>query len=161
VATPRFASSSTFQKRYRDCPELHRKRIILSWSFSEGEQRRLKSELLLAKLRQEISQADYVTANARFDTEITALEQRLHALHTDDIEFDAFLRFGQAMLLDMAKAWQLAEPEQKIGVQELLFQDGISYSQESGQFEHRNPCLFNCDGKDAGQKLVVGVPDGI
>jgi hypothetical protein len=107
------------------------------------EEKRLKSELLLAKLRHEISQADYIAANAHFDAEITALEEKLAVLHVDDIEFGAFLRFGKAMLLDVARAWQLAEPEQKIGVQKLLFHDGISYSQKSGEFEHLNPCLFN------------------
>jgi site-specific DNA recombinase len=107
------------------------------------EQKRLKSELLLAKLRHEINQSDYVGANALFDREIAALEEKLAATTTDHIEFDAFVRFGQAMLLDIAQAWQLARPEQKIGVQKLLFQDGISYSQETGEFKHLNPCLFN------------------
>src|SRR5215469_1332032 len=107
------------------------------------DRKRLKSELLRAKLRGEVSQADYVQANAELDSEIVSLEQSLNATYTDDIEKEAFLRFGKAMLLDVATAWHIAEPEQEIGVQNLLFQTGLRYSQESGDFKHLNPCLFS------------------
>jgi hypothetical protein len=47
------------------------------------------------------------------------------------------------MLLDVAEAWQRAGAEQKVRVQNLLFQNGLRYSQKSRNFEHLNPCLFN------------------
>lgn len=43
------------------------------------DRKRLKSELLHAKLRGEVSQADYVQASAEFDSEIVALEESLKA----------------------------------------------------------------------------------
>jgi len=50
------------------------------------------------------------------------------------------------MLLDIAGARQPAGAEQKMHVQNLMFQNGLAYSQESRKFEHFNPCLFTSPG---------------
>jgi hypothetical protein len=71
-----------------------------------------------------------------------------------------FIRFGQAMLLDISQAWQLAKPEQRIGVQNLLFQRGLRYSQESGEFEHLNPCLFSVMEGMQDKKWWLASPTG-
>ncbi|HZS95875.1 MAG TPA: hypothetical protein VFA40_03780 [Terriglobales bacterium] len=107
------------------------------------EQRRLKSALLRAKLNGEISQADYALANTEFDYEIAVIEARLQNAQANHVTRAAFLRFANAMLLDVAGAWQRAGAEQKVRVQNLLFQNGLHYSQEYRKFEHLNPCLFN------------------
>ena len=107
------------------------------------EQKQLKSELLKAKLRQEIKQADYEATNQEFDSEIAGLEEELQATDTGRASLDGFLKFAQIMLLDVSAAWQQANPDEKVGVQNLLFQDGLYYSQESEKFEHPNACLFN------------------
>jgi len=77
------------------------------------EQRRLKSALLRAKLNGEISQADYALANTEFDYEIAVIEARLQNAQANHVTRAAFLRFANAMLLDVAGAWQRAGAEQK------------------------------------------------
>ncbi len=96
------------------------------------EQKMMKAELLRAKLRGEVSQADYVQANFDFDNEIDAITQQLNASHSRHGTLDAFLRFSKLMLVDMAAAWQRAEVEQRVRVQNFLFQDGIADDKTRG-----------------------------
>jgi site-specific DNA recombinase len=107
------------------------------------EQKRLKSELLRAKLRGEVAQADYAAANAEFDAEIAMLNEQFRATQLDRASFEEFLRFANAALVDIASAWECAESEERLGVQTLLFQNALRYSQERGNFEHLNPCLYS------------------
>ena len=54
------------------------------------EQKRMKSELLRAKLRGEVTQADYAQANAEFDNEIAALDEQLQSARSNRLSLDAF-----------------------------------------------------------------------
>jgi hypothetical protein len=65
-----------------------------------NKQKKLKAELLRAKLRGEVSQADYVQANADFDKEIEGIAQQISTLRSQRGTLDAFLRFSKLMLLD-------------------------------------------------------------
>src|SRR5258708_21295272 len=78
------------------------------------EQKMLKAELLRAKLRGEVSQLDYVQANADFDDEIEGIAQQIHALRSQRGTLDAFIRFSKLMLVDVSAAWQRADAEQRL-----------------------------------------------
>jgi len=106
------------------------------------EQKRMKSELLRAKLRGEVTQADYAQANAELNAEGFLLAEKI-AVNSEDRSFGGFIRFGKAAMADFVKAWQRATGDQKSGVQTLVFQDGLLYSSESRKFEHLNPHLFS------------------
>ncbi len=125
------------------------------------EQKTLKAELLRAKLRGEVSQADYVQGNSDFDNEIDAFTQQLNASHSQRGSLDAFLRFSKLMLVDIASAWQRAEVEQRVCVQNFLFQGGIAYDKTRGFLNTANPTLFHQLRDIAHCKDGVGVPDGI
>ena len=105
-------------------------------------QKRLKAELLRAKLRGEVNQADYAQANADFDDEIDAITQELHTLQSQRGTLDAFLRFAELMLVDVAAAWQQADVERRIRVQNFLFQGGIAYHENDKFLNTVNPTLF-------------------
>jgi hypothetical protein len=66
----------------------------------------IKAELLRAKLRGEVSQADYAQANADFDDEIEGIAQQLHALRSQRETLDAFIRFSRLLLMDVSAAWR-------------------------------------------------------
>jgi len=68
------------------------------------EQKKLKAELLRARLRGEVSQADYAQANVDFDDEIEVVAQQIHALRSQRGTLDAFLCFSKLMLVDVAAA---------------------------------------------------------
>jgi len=126
-----------------------------------AEQKRLKSELLRAKLRGEVNQSDYAAANADFDGEIETVTERLHALRSQRATLESFVRFSKLLLVDIAGAWQRANAEQKLGVQNFLFFGGIAYTQESKFLNTTNPVLFQQLAMISHPEVGVGVPDGI
>jgi len=106
------------------------------------EKKRLKSELLKAKLRGEVSQSDYADANAEFDAEIKSLQQQINGSHSNGLSLDGFMRFVKVMQVNIAEFWELSPAEQRVGVQNLLFKNGLHYVPKSKEFEHPKSCLF-------------------
>jgi hypothetical protein len=47
-----------------------------------------------------------------------------------------------AQTLDIEGAWLVANPEQRVRVRNLLFQDGLVYSPDSGISNTSNSCLY-------------------
>jgi hypothetical protein len=119
------------------------------------------AELLRAKLRGEVSQADYVQVNSDFDNEIDAISQQLNAGRSQRGTLDAFVRFSKLMLVDIATAWQRADVEQRVRVQNLLFQNGIAYEAKRRFLNTTNLTLFQQLSSLAHFKGGGGVPDGI
>jgi hypothetical protein len=68
--------------------------------------------------------------------------QELHAVRSQRGMLDAFLRFAKLMLAAVAAAWQRADSEQRLRVQNFLFQDGIAYHQNQKFLNTTNPTLF-------------------
>ena len=124
-----------------------------------NEQKKLKAERLRAKLRGEVSQADDVQANADFDEEIEGIAQQISTLRSQRGTLDAFLGFSKLMLLDISAAWQRADAEQRLGVQNFLFRDGVAYHQD--QLNTNTLTLFQQLSALTHPERVVGVPDGI
>lgn len=125
------------------------------------EQKKLKAELLRARLRGEVNQADYAQANADFDDDIDGITRELHAVRSQRGTLDAFLRFAKLMLVDVAAAWQRADAEQRLRVQNFLFQGGVAYHRNQKFLNTANPSLFQQLSGLAQGERVVGVPDGI
>jgi site-specific DNA recombinase len=107
------------------------------------DQKRLKAELLKAKLRGEVSQVDYEQANAAFSAEIASTTEQLQASTVDGATMEAFIQFAELSLLDIAGTWQMASPENRQRVQNLLFEGGLHYSSESGILNRSNTSLFS------------------
>lgn len=108
-----------------------------------------------------VSQADYVQANSDLDNEIDAVTQQLNASESQHGTLDAFLRFSKLMLVDIAAAWQRADIEQRVRVQNFLFQDGIAYEKAQGFLNTTNATLFQQLRALAHCKGGFGVPGGI
>jgi hypothetical protein len=125
------------------------------------EYKKLKAELLRARLRDEVSQADYVQASADFGDEIEGIAHQIHALRSQRGTLDAFLCFSKLMLVDVAAAWQRADAEQRLRVQTFLFRDGVAYHQEQKFLNTTNPALFQQLRALMHPERAVGVPDGI
>jgi hypothetical protein len=105
--------------------------------------------------------ADYAQANADFDEAIDGITQELHAVGTQRGMLDAFVRFAKLMLVDVAAAWQRADIEQRLRVQNFLFQGGVAYHQNQKFLNTTNPTLFQQLRGLTQPETVVGVPDGI
>src|SRR4029077_19179621 len=107
------------------------------------EQKRLKSELLRAKLRGEVCQPDYEQANAEFNREIAALDRQLREIGAANTGTDAFMRFVELALVDMTAIWERANDEQRRRVRQILFSDGLLLDSERKLSNPSNCSLFN------------------
>jgi site-specific DNA recombinase len=152
---PEIASKVWAQRHHETTATIKKLRARLE------EERTLKVELLRAKLRGEVSQADYIQANSEFDGEIDAITLQLNASHCHHGTLDAFLRFSNLMLVDIAAAWRRAGIEERVRVQNFLFRDGIAYDQKRKFLNTPNTTLFQQLRDLAHCKGGVGVPDGI
>jgi len=90
-----------------------------------------------------VTSADYAEANEEFEREIAGSEKELLAITPRQETQDAFIRFAKIHLMDVAGAWQLATPEQRGRVQNLLFDGGLAYSSDHGILNHSKSCLFS------------------
>jgi hypothetical protein len=88
-------------------------------------------------------QTDYEQANAEFDNEIAVIEAKLQEVHSEGMTMEAFLRFAELSLTDLAGTWRLAAPEDRARVQSLLFEDGLDYSPELGILNRSKTSLFS------------------
>ena len=57
-------------------------------------------------------------------------------------DMTAFLCFSKLMLVDVAAAWQRADAEQRLCVQNFLFRDGVAYHQDQKFLNTANHTLF-------------------
>jgi site-specific DNA recombinase len=128
------------------------------------EQKRLKSELLRAKLRGEVSQSDYEQGNAEFSREIVDLERQLRVIVAAAANRDAFVRFCELAIVDILAVWRRANEDQRRRVRQILFSEGILVDAERKLSNPRNSSLFNVLERMMGEKPKksrIGCPPGI
>ena len=107
------------------------------------EQKKLKSNLVILRVKGDVSQDEFEEAKAAFTTKIYDVEEKLKALASTRATADSFVRFAELQLTDMAHVWRIANPEQRERVQNLLFADGLDYSPKSGFLNRSESSLFN------------------
>jgi site-specific DNA recombinase len=124
------------------------------------EQRQLRRALRDAMLRGTITAEQFKEDDAEFGGEIAVTEQEIRALGSQRDTFDAFIRFAEIHLTDIAGAWEIAAPEQRQRVQNLLFQDGLLYSPEQGILNHSNSSLYSMLEATRSKKGLLVSPMG-
>lgn len=108
-----------------------------------NEQKKLRAELLRARIRSGVSQAGYVQAIADFDEEIEGMAQQISTLRSQRVALDAFLGFLKLILLDISAAWQRADAEQGLRVQNFLFRDSVAYHRDQKVLNTNTRRCFN------------------
>jgi site-specific DNA recombinase len=114
--------------------------------------KKLKAELLRAKLRGEVSQPDYEQANGEFSREIADLDRQLREVSAVTASADAFIRFVELALVDMAALWQQANDEQRRRVRQVLFSDGILLDSKRKNVEPQQVLAVQCFRKSERRK---------
>jgi hypothetical protein len=69
--------------------------------------------------------------------------EELQALSSEKGEKESFIRFAELLPTDMAKVWNIAGPEEKVRVQNLLFDGQLAYTTGVGILNHFNSCLLS------------------
>ena len=124
------------------------------------ECKKLKSELLRAKLRGEVSQDDYQQAKTEFASEIADLERQLREIGAASTSADAFIRFCELSLADMAGLWQRASDGQRRRVQTLLFKSTLAYSPITKSLNPGSSSLFRMLEQMNPKNLRLASPTG-
>ena len=151
---PRVASRVWAEKR----GDIEAKTRRLQYRLDDAQ--RLKSQLLKAKLREELSQSDFERANAEFDDEIATAAGELELAEAGRATLNDFIAFAELMLADIAGAWEKASADQRQRVQNLLFPNGLQYEKESGFLNTSNPSLFRVLEEISTEKGMLASPTG-
>jgi site-specific DNA recombinase len=123
-------------------------------------QKQRKRKLLDSMLEGTISNSTYKEAEEEFRVEIAATEKALRDLDDRQLTQDAFLRFVKLHMANIAGAWQAATAEQKHRVQNLLFEDGLFYSEKTGILNRSKSCLFSVVEGFGREELSLASPTG-
>ena len=107
------------------------------------QQAKMKSELLKMRMRGELNQEEFEHSKAELAVGTYEIEEQLREGAARQATTDSFVRFTELQLMDIANLWRMAQPEQKIRVQNLLFGDGLAYSPGTGILNRSKSSLFS------------------
>jgi hypothetical protein len=77
---------------------------------------------------------------AKLTEELTLAEMELRDAQADHIKIEAVLNFAEAVLLNASKLWKTAPTAQKQRLQQVLFPEGVTYSE--GTYRTTATCLL-------------------
>ena len=126
-----------------------------------NELRGLKSSIVKLRANGELSPEEFAEENGRYTQQISAIQEELTLLDSVCTKKEAFMRFLEVRLMNIAEAWDKADISQKYKVQTLLFSDGLRYSQKSNSLNFSNSSLFSHLNAETRADYQIGVPDGI
>ncbi len=77
---------------------------------------------------------------AKLTEELTLAEMDLRDAQAEEIEIEAVLDYAQMVLLNASNLWKAAPAEQKQRLQQVLFPEGVTYSE--GNYRTAATCLL-------------------
>jgi site-specific DNA recombinase len=105
-----------------------------------------------------IDAATYQEMRAKLSEELTLAEIELRDAQEEEIEIETVLDFAQMVLTNASNLWKVAPSEQKQRLQQVLFPEGVTYSE--GKYRTAVTCLlFSGIGTNAVKKKgLVALP---
>jgi hypothetical protein len=120
-----------------------------------------KHELIMMRTGGELTRQEFEQANADLGAKMLELEERKKVIASQAATVDSFVTFARLHLMDLSKAWQVAGPDQRQRVQNLLFEHGLTYAPESGFSNTSKSSVFNVMQAIGGSELSVVRPERI
>ena len=125
------------------------------------EQTTLNQNLVLAKLKGEISQADFDAVKPGVAQAIVDIETSQKALEMESGTMSAFIEATARKTVDLVGAWRVAGVSERQELQYAVFSEGLPYSVKNGFFEPGKSSLINEFVGVLEELVQFGVPDGI
>ncbi len=128
------------------------------------EQKHLNSQAIKAKLKGDLSEEDFAALKQNITEETALIGKQLTALESERSTMEELVAQTQRELVDLPAAWKKAGPSQRRELCEMLFPDGLVWSQSWGFLNPKNKTIMQdlCDFWDETISAVnVGVPGGI
>jgi len=125
----------------------------------EDEKRRRRA-ILDSMLARTISPERFKEEDEESCASISVIEEEIRTVNAARGTMDAFVRFAELQVMDIAAAWQIAGPEQRQRVQNLLFQDGLNYVPGAGILNRSNSSLFSILESTLSKDGMLASPTG-
>ncbi len=107
------------------------------------QQRRYKTELFKMRMRGEIDAQELEEQKATLAVEVYETEEKMRAIADARASADSFLRFAQLQMVDVRAVWEMAGPDERQRVQNLLFDGALSYDPSAGILNRSKSSLFS------------------
>jgi uncharacterized protein YPO0396 len=147
---------------------LYREIVLDVWRKKQGDSEKVQSVLSrkIAELRENktkleeafvyhkaINQATYNEMRAKLTEDLTLAEIQLRDAQDEEIEIETVLDFAQMVLTNASNLWKTEPSEQKQRLQQVLFPEGVTYSE--GNYRTALTCLlFSSMGTKAVKRKV-------
>ena len=128
------------------------------------DQKHLNSQAIKAKLKGELTDTDFTTLKQSITEETALIEKQLTALESERSTMEELIAQTKRELVDLAAAWKKAGLSQRQELCQMLFPDGLVWSQSWGFLNPKNHTIMQdlCDSwADTDDPVKLGVPDGI
>ena len=152
---------------------LYREVVLDVWQKKQGDSQQVQSVISrkIAQLRenktklqeafiyQKTIQTDtYNEMRAKLAEDLALAEMELREAQAEEIEIEAVLDFAQAVLTNASNLWKAAPAEQKQRLQQVLFPEGVTYSE--GNYRTAVTCLLFSGVETKGDKKsrLVALP---
>jgi site-specific DNA recombinase len=152
---------------------LYREIVLDVWRKKQGDSQKVQGALSrkVKELRENktkleeayvyqrsIDAETYQSMRAKLAEELTLAEMELRDAQAEEIEIEAVLDFAEMVLLNASNLWKSAPSEQKQRMQQVLFPEGVNYSE--GKYRTAVTCLlFNGMGtKTVKKEGLVALP---
>ena len=134
---------------------LYREIVLDVWRKRQGDSQKVQSVVSrkIAELkenkskleeafvyRKAIDQDTYNEMRAKLGTDLTLAEMELREAQAEEIEIETVLDYAQMVLTNASNLWKAAPSEQKQRLQQVLFPEGVSYSE--GNYRTGVTCLL-------------------
>jgi site-specific DNA recombinase len=137
-----------------------------------GEQKRLNSQAIKAKLTGELASEDFDAVKQSISEETQRIEAELSALDQERKTLEGLNQQVKLENVDFVTTWRTAGIQGKLELQKALFPAGLVWSHENGFLNSKNEGLMQslrqmfqdfADASGSTQQFLVrfGVPDGI
>ncbi|HLK06408.1 MAG TPA: hypothetical protein VKV30_00635 [Candidatus Angelobacter sp.] len=121
----------------------------------------MNQNLILAKLRGEVSQADFDAVKPSIAQAIAEIESSQKALEMESGTMAAFIEATERKTLNLVATWRAAGISERQELQNAVFPEGLPYSTKHGFFEPSKSSIINSFVDMMLEMCQVGVPDGI
>lgn len=121
----------------------------------------LNQKLVLAKLKGEVTQADFDAVKPAIEKEIADTEDAKKALEMESGTMLSLIEAMKLKLVNLVDTWRIGGMSERCELQNAMFPDGLPYSSKHGFFEPGKSPLINQFVDMLEDLCQVGVPDGI
>jgi site-specific DNA recombinase len=108
--------------------------------------------------RNAIRESDYKEMKEALEQEIVTLELKVNDARQDEIEIEELLDFAENLILNAAGTWNQSSLEQRQRLQQVLFPQGVTYSDRTYRTSATSPMFKLLEAETVKNERLVALP---